>query len=129
MVPFFPGRIDMLAKVAAGKGKKIAVERPSESFKKPYYDAAFFDADALELLAKFAEDHVVYASDYPLGQNLGRSCYEASTAMMDKAKLDPESKESTSSGKRLFLRVRLMNSDLKQWQAWLRPRSKAHSSF
>ena len=94
MVPFFPGRIDMLAKVAAGKGKKIAVERPSESFKKLYYDAAFFDADALELLSKFAgADHIVFASDYPFGQNFGRNCYEASIAMMDKANLDPESKE------------------------------------
>ncbi len=99
MIPFFTGRIDMLSKVAAGKGKKIAVEKPAESFKKLYYDTAFFDPDSLELLVKFAgADHVVYASDYPFGQNLGKNCYEKSISMMDRAKLDSESKEMIYGG-------------------------------
>ena len=93
MVPFFGGRIDMLAKVAAGKGKKIVPQDPVKPFKTLYYDTAFFDPNSLELLVKFAgEDHVLYASDYPFGENLGRNCYEASIRMMDAAKLDPEIK-------------------------------------
>ena len=94
MIPFFAGRIDMLARVAAGGGRKIAVEKPAEEFKKLYYDCAFFDSDSLELLAKFSGvDHIVYASDYPFGQNLGRNCYEASLRMMDRSSLDSSSKK------------------------------------
>ena len=94
MIPFFAGRIEMLAKVAAGGGKRISVEKPTEAFKKLYYDAAFFNADSLELLARFAgPDHIVYASDYPFGQNLGRNCYEQSIAMMESARLDSGAKD------------------------------------
>ena len=94
MVPFFAGRIDMLAKVAAGGGRRIRVEKPAEAFKKLYYDAAFFSADSLELLAKFSgPEQIVYASDYPFGQDLGKNCYKQSIAMMEKAQLDSESKD------------------------------------
>jgi len=67
MVPFFAGRINMLARVAAGKGKRIVPDDPVKPFKSLYYDDAFFDPVSLELLVKFAgANHVVYASDYPL---------------------------------------------------------------
>ena len=94
MIPFFAGRIEMLARVAAGGGKMISVERPADAFKKLYYDAAFFNSDSLELLAKFAgPEHILYASDYPFGQNLGKNCYEQSIAMMENARLDSIAKD------------------------------------
>ncbi|MDG6999211.1 MAG: amidohydrolase [Nitrososphaerota archaeon] len=94
MIPFFAGRIEMLARVAAGGGKMISVERPADAFKKLYYDAAFFNSDSLELLAKFAgPEHILYASDYPFGQNLGKNCYEQSIAMMENARLDSVAKD------------------------------------
>ena len=94
MIPFFAGRIDMLARVAAGGGKRIQVQKPAEAFKKLYYDAAFFNADSLELLARFAgSDRIVYASDYPFGGDLGKNCYAQSIAMMERAQLDRETKD------------------------------------
>ncbi|MDG6998517.1 MAG: amidohydrolase family protein, partial [Nitrososphaerota archaeon] len=85
MIPFFAGRNEMLARLAAGGGRKILAEKPVEGFKKLYYDAAFFNTDALELLSKFAgTEHIVYASDYPFGQNLGKNCYEQSIAMIER---------------------------------------------
>ena len=80
MIPFFKGRIAALAKVAAGGGKRIVEDSPDETFKRLYYDAAFFDPVSLELLVKFAgADHVLYASDYPFGQDMGKNCYREST--------------------------------------------------
>ena len=100
MVPFFQARIAMLARVAAGKGKGIVPKDPVAPFSKQlYYDAAFFDPTSLELLVKFAgAERVLYASDYPFGQNLGRNCYDASIKMMEDARLDPADKEKIYSG-------------------------------
>ena len=94
MVPFFQQRINMLARVAAGKGRKMVPQDPVKPFKQLYYDTAFFDPVSLELLVRFAgADHVVYASDYPFGQNLGKSCYDASIKMMEDANIDSSDKE------------------------------------
>jgi aminocarboxymuconate-semialdehyde decarboxylase len=99
MIPFFAGRIDMLAKIAAGGGKRIELEDPAREFKKLYFDAALFDSDSLDLLAKFCgADHIVYASDYPFGQNLGKNCYESSLSMMTESKLNWDSKNRIFGG-------------------------------
>ena len=105
MVPFFKGRINMLAKVAAGGGKQIIEEFPDEILKNLYYDAAFFDSDSLELLLKFAgADHVLYASDYPFGQNLGKNCYRESIKMMESLSASDNEKNLIAEGtaKRIF---------------------------
>ena len=71
--------------------KGILRSGPKENL---YYDLAFFDPVSLELLVKFAgANHVVYASDYPFGANLGRNCYEASIRMMEEAEIDASAKE------------------------------------
>ncbi|MDA4128846.1 MAG: amidohydrolase family protein [Thaumarchaeota archaeon] len=99
MVPFFSGRIGMLAKVAAGGGKAISIDEPLKPLRNVYYDAALFDANALELLIQFAGvDHVVYASDYPFGRNQGRSCYDESLAMMERLRADNNAKEKIFAG-------------------------------
>jgi predicted TIM-barrel fold metal-dependent hydrolase len=99
MVPFFKGRINMLARVAAGSGKKIVDGDPVETFKNIYYDAALFDADSLALLLKFVgAEHIVFASDYPFGQNLGKNCYEGAMKMMNELKASEDEKEKIFSG-------------------------------
>lgn len=99
LIPFFKGRINMLARVAAGGGREIAEPNPVEAFRKIYYDAAIFDAQALELLVKFAgPEHVVFASDYPFGQNLGRMCYESSIDEMEALDVDSTVKQKILSG-------------------------------
>ncbi|MHB1909320.1 MAG: amidohydrolase family protein [Nitrososphaerales archaeon] len=105
MIPFFKGRIKMLARVAAGGGKAIVQEFNEAVLKNLYYDAAVFDPDSLELLVKFAgAGHVLYASDYPFGQNLGKNCYVDSISMMEKLNLNETEKNMVASGnaRRIF---------------------------
>lgn len=105
MIPFFRGRMDILAKIAAGGAQKIVEDKPSEACKRLYYDAALFDSDSLELLIKFAgADHVLFASDYPFGRNLGKSCYEESIKMMEKLNVSEREKELIAQGnaKKIF---------------------------
>jgi predicted TIM-barrel fold metal-dependent hydrolase len=105
MLPFFQGRIEMLARIAAGAGRKIISERPLEDLKRLYFDAALFDSTALDLLVKFAgANHVMYASDYPFGENFGKECYESSIAMMRQSNLSQEELElvTSNTAKRVF---------------------------
>ncbi len=105
MIPFFKGRIATLANVAAGGGKKIVEDSPDEMFKRLYYDAAFFDPESLELLVKFAgADHVLYASDYPFGQDLGKNCYRETNKMMENARISEKEKDliAQETAKRIF---------------------------
>ena len=98
MIPFFKGRIKMLARVTVSGGKTIVQEFTEDVPKNLYYDAAVFGPDSLELLVKFGAGHVLYASDYPFCQNLRKNCYVDSVSTMEKLDLNESEKNTISSG-------------------------------
>ena len=95
MIPFFAGRIDMLSKVAAGGGKPIVVNDSVSVYRrKVYYDTAIFNSDSIDLLVKFAgAENVLYASDYPFGQNFGRDCYEKANRSIEQLDVSEDVKQ------------------------------------
>ncbi|MGC8614865.1 MAG: amidohydrolase family protein [Thermoprotei archaeon] len=78
MIPFYEGRLKMLAQDLRGRGKErtFAVKDPVGELKKYYYDAAVFSPASVRLLVDFAgSDRVIFGSDYPFGPEGGNACY------------------------------------------------------